>query len=237
MKKTLALRNITKVYNSMQDRKALNDATICFCQGEFVSIVGKSGSGKSTMLNMLTCIDRPTEGEVLFDDEKLHEYNERQLTRWRGQNIGIVFQFFQLMPTLSILENIVLPMDINHCYPVKERKRIASELLERVGISECANKLPSEVSGGQQQRAAIARALANRPPFIIADEPTGNLDSAASESMMELFRELTREGTAVIMVTHNQELAGMTDRMVTICDGKIIGDEQNRGECDYEYKN
>jgi len=227
MDKTISLYQITKIYDGMQGVKALEKATICFQKGEFVSIIGKSGSGKSTMLNMLSCIDRPTEGEILFGDEKLHTYSESKLTKWRGENIGIVFQFFQLIPTLTVLENIVLPMDFNHKYIASKRKNIAMELLKKVGIAECANKLPSELSGGQQQRAAIARALANHPAFIIADEPTGNLDSVTAESIICLFRELSEEGTTVIMVTHNNELAHCTDRIITINDGKIISDRKN----------
>lgn len=227
MEKTISLNQITKIYEGMQGVKALDKVTIDFHQGEFISIVGKSGSGKSTMLNMLSCIDRPTEGVILFGNEKLHTYSESKLTKWRGENMGIVFQFFQLIPTLTVLENVVLPMDFNHKYMASKRKSIAMDLLEKVGIAECADKLPSELSGGQQQRTAIARALANRPAFIVADEPTGNLDSASAESIICLFRELTKEGTGVIMVTHNNELAHCTDRIVTINDGKIISDKRN----------
>ena len=226
MSQTISLSQVTKMYSGMQDVKALDTVSVSFRQGEFVAIVGKSGSGKSTMLNMITCIDRPTSGEILFDDERLDLYSESRLTKWRGANVGIVFQFFQLIPTLTALENIVLPMDFNHKYAASSRKRIAMSLLEKVGISECADKFPAELSGGEQQRAAIARALANQPAFIIADEPTGNLDSATAESIVVLFRELSREDTAIIMVTHNNELAARTDRIVKISDGKIVNDNK-----------
>ena len=224
MNQSIQLKNVTKIYDGMYGTRALDQATICINPGEFTSIIGKSGSGKSTLLNMISCIDRPTEGEILFGDEKLHLYREAELTKWRGENIGIVFQFFQLMPTLTILENIILPMDFNHKYASGKRKTIALELLYKTGILECADRLPCEISGGQQQRAAIARSLANNPSFIIADEPTGNLDTANATSIINLFRNLAREGTSVIMVTHNNEIATSTERIITINDGKIISD-------------
>lgn len=230
MNQSIQLKNVTKIYDGMQGVKALDQATLSFNPGEFTSIVGKSGSGKSTLLNMISCIDYPTEGEILFGDEKLHVYRESQLTKWRGENIGIVFQFFQLIPTLTILENIILPMDFNHKYVAGKRKAIARDLLDKTGISECADKLPCEISGGQQQRAAIARSLANNPTFIIADEPTGNLDTANANSVINLFRTLSREGTSVIMVTHNNEIASCTDRVITINDGKIISDCKQNAE-------
>ncbi|MDF2609864.1 MAG: cyclic nucleotide-binding protein [Lachnospiraceae bacterium] len=230
MNQSIQLKNVTKIYDGMQRAKALDQATLCINPGEFTSIIGKSGSGKSTLLNMISCIDRPTEGEILFGDEKLHAYREAQLTKWRGENVGIVFQFFQLIPTLTILENIILPMDFNHKYVVNKRKTIALDLLYKAGISECADKLPCEISGGQQQRAAIARSLANNPSFIIADEPTGNLDTANANSIINLFRTLSKEGTSVIMVTHNNEIASCTDRVITISDGKIISDCKQKAE-------
>ncbi len=230
MNQSIQLKNVTKIYDGMQGAKALDQATLSINPGEFTSIIGKSGSGKSTLLNMISCIDRPTEGEILFGDEKLHTYREAQLTKWRGENVGIVFQFFQLIPTLTILENIILPMDFNNKYVVNKRKTIASDLLDKAGISECSDKLPCEISGGQQQRAAIARSLANNPSFIIADEPTGNLDTANANSIINLFRTLSKEGTSVIMVTHNNEIASCTDRVITISDGKIISDCKQKAE-------
>lgn len=222
MNQSIQLKNVTKIYDRELGVKALDQVTLCINPGEFTSIIGKSGSGKSTLLNILSCIDRPTEGEILFGNEKLHTYREAQLTKWRGNNVGIVFQFFQLIPTLTILENIILPMDFNHKYAVGKRKTIAMSLLDKVGILACANKLPCEISGGQQQRAAIARSLANNPSFIFADEPTGNLDTSNAESIINLFRSLTKEGTSIIMVTHNNEIVSYTDRVITINDGKII---------------
>jgi len=225
MKTQIRLEQVTKVYkDNLGGVTALKNANIVFHSGEFVSIVGKSGSGKSTLLNMISCIDRPTSGSIYFENIPLHELKESQLTRWRGKNIGIVFQFFQLIPTLTVLENIMLPMDFNNTYPLKDRKDIALKLLEKVDITAYADKLPIDISGGQQQRVAIVRALANNPTFIIADEPTGNLDSQNAESIISLFRSLSLEGVSVIMVTHNNELAQCTDRIITIQDGTILSD-------------
>ena len=194
-------------------------------QGEFLSIVGPSGSGKSTLINMFTGIDRPSEGEIEVGGTKIDEMNEGQLAQWRGQNLGLVFQFFQLLPALSLVDNVILPMDFANKFERKERRERAMGLLDTVGLSEHANKLPSMVSGGQQQRAAIARALANDPPLIVGDEPTGNLDSASSERMVDLFFQLVEEGKTLIMVTHDQAIARRTPRMIEIADGQIIRDE------------
>ena len=194
-------------------------------QGEFLSIVGPSGSGKSTLINMFTGIDRPSEGEIEVGGTKIDEMNEGQLAQWRGQNLGLVFQFFQLLPALSLVDNVVLPMDFANKFERKERRERANELLNTVGLAEHAHKLPGMVSGGQQQRAAIARALANDPPLIVGDEPTGNLDSASSELMVELFFKLVEEGKTLIMVTHDQAIARRTPRMIEIADGQIIRDE------------
>ncbi len=197
-------------------------------QGEFLSIVGPSGSGKSTLINMFTGIDRPSEGEIEVGGTKIEEMNEGQLARWRGQNLGLVFQFFQLLPALSLVDNVVLPMDFANKFERQERRERANDLLDTVGLAEHANKLPSMVSGGQQQRAAIARALANDPPLIVGDEPTGNLDSASSERMVELFFQLVEEGKTLIMVTHDQDIARRTPRMIEIADGQIVRDEDSR---------
>ena len=197
-------------------------------RGEFLSIVGPSGSGKSTLINMFTGIDRPSEGEIEVGGTNIDELNEGQLARWRGQNLGLVFQFFQLLPALSLVDNVVLPMDFADKFERKERRERAMDLLDTVGLAEHAQKLPSMVSGGQQQRAAIARALANDPPLIVGDEPTGNLDSASSERMVELFFQLVEEGKTLIMVTHDQEIARRTPRMIEIADGKIVRDEDIR---------
>ena len=194
-------------------------------RGEFLSIVGPSGSGKSTLINMFTGIDRPSEGEIEVGGTKIDEMNEGQLAQWRGQNLGLVFQFFQLLPALSLVDNVILPMDFANKFERKERRERAMGLLDTVGLADQALKLPGMVSGGQQQRAAIARALANDPPLIVGDEPTGNLDSASSERMVELFFQLVEEGKTLIMVTHDQAIARRTPRMIEIADGQIIRDE------------
>lgn len=194
-------------------------------QGEFVSIVGPSGNGKSTLLNMITGIDRPTNGEVIVTGEEIHKLSENQLAAWRGQHVGIVFQFFQMLPSLSLLQNVILPMDFAKKYTSRERRERAMDLLQAVGLEDQANKLPSMVSGGQQQRAAIARALANDPELIVADEPTGNLDTRSSNDIFDLFLELIKRGKTMIMVTHNKELARRVPRVVEIIDGRIARDE------------
>ena len=229
MEKQFNLKNITKVYpDHSGGTTALKNATLNFKTGEFIAILGKSGSGKSTLLNMLSGIDRPTSGEIIYDNRPLHSLTESALTAWRGKNIGIIFQFFQLIPTLTILENIILPMDLCSSYPTGNRKNIALDLLNQVEIGEHANKLPVDLSGGQQQRAAIARALANNPPFIVADEPTGNLDTYNANKVVELFRKMTNDGKTIIMVTHDTELAKLTDRIITIEDGIITSDLTSR---------
>jgi putative ABC transport system ATP-binding protein len=193
--------------------------------GEFVSIVGPSGNGKSTLLNMITGIDRPTDGEVIVTGKKVHKMSENKLAIWRGQNVGIIFQFFQMLPALSLLQNVILPMDFARKYTPKERRERAMHLLEVVGLADQAHKLPSMVSGGQQQRAAIARALANDPPLLVADEPTGNLDSRTAGDVFDLFNELISQGKTMLMVTHDKELAKQVPRVVEITDGKITRDE------------
>jgi len=193
--------------------------------GEFVSIVGPSGNGKSTLLNMITGIDRPTRGEVLVTGREVHRMSENQLAAWRGQHVGIIFQFFQMLPALSLLQNVMLPMDSARKYSPRERKERAMELLETVGLADQANKLPSTVSGGQQQRAAIARALANDPELIVADEPTGNLDTRTAQDIFDLFNRLVEGGKTMIMVTHDKELARRVPRVVEIIDGRITRDE------------
>ena len=195
--------------------------------GEFVSIVGPSGNGKSTLLNMITGIDRPSAGEIIVTGQPIHKLSEDQLAAWRGENVGIIFQFFQMLPALSILQNVILPMDLaaSRKYTPKERRERAEHLLEIVGLADQMFKLPSMVSGGQQQRAAIARALANDPPILIADEPTGNLDSRTSHDVFDLFTEVVSQGKTFLMVTHDKELAQRVPRVVEIQDGKITRDE------------
>ncbi len=194
-------------------------------KGEFVSIVGPSGNGKSTLLNMITGIDRPSGGEILVTDQPVHKMSENKLAAWRGKNVGIIFQFFQMLPALSLLQNVILPMDFAKMYTPKERRERALHLLDMVGLAEQAEKLPSMVSGGQQQRAAIARALANDPPLLVGDEPTGNLDSRTAGDIFELFGELVSQGKTMIMVTHDKELARRVPRRIEINDGQISRDD------------
>ena len=190
--------------------------------GEFVAVIGKSGSGKSTLINMITGIDHPTSGEVFVGDTLVHKLNENKMAIWRGRNLGIVFQFFQLLPTLSVVDNVMLPMDFCNTYPARERRKRAMHLLDLVGMADHAHKLPSAVSGGQQQRVAIARALANDPPIVIADEPTGNLDSRTADSVFAVFDGLVKQGKTILMVTHDNDLAKRVSRAVLIADGQII---------------
>ncbi|NJN96886.1 MAG: ABC transporter ATP-binding protein [Anaerolineales bacterium] len=193
--------------------------------GEFVSIVGPSGNGKSTLLNMITGIDRPSGGEVIVTGREVHKMSENKLASWRGEHVGIIFQFFQMLPALSLLQNVILPMDFANKYSPRERRERAMNLLETVGLADQAEKLPSMVSGGQQQRAAIARALANDPPLLVADEPTGNLDTRTATDVFELFSKLVERGKTMIMVTHDKELAKRVPRVVEITNGKITRDE------------
>jgi putative ABC transport system ATP-binding protein len=220
----VSISNLSKNYVSASGIPftALDDINLAIQQGEFVAIVGKSGSGKSTLLNMLTGIDRPTSGEVVIGKQAIQTFSENQLARWRGQNVGIVFQFFQLIPTLTILENLLLAMDFVGKVPKNDRMNHAKNYLEQVGISEQAHKLPALLSGGQQQRAAIARALANDPAMIVADEPTGNLDSQNAASIIGLFKNLVTHGKTLILVTHDNEVAQQAQRFIRLSDGKII---------------
>jgi len=221
----IELRNVIKNYKTaVGDFPALKDVDLHIEAGEFVSIIGKSGSGKSTLLNMITGIDRPTTGEVYVNHTAVHELNENRMARWRGKNLGIVFQFFQLLPTISIVENIMLPMDFCRTYPMKEREKRALELLDLVELADHAYKLPTALSGGQPQRVAIARALANDHPLIIADEPTGNLDSKTADSVFQLFKDLVAQGKTIIVVTHDSGLAKRTNRTALIADGEIVNE-------------
>src|SRR5512134_3510737 len=221
----IQLRNVVKNYKTAAgDFPALKGVDLDMQAGEFVSVIGKSGSGKSTLLNMITGIDRPSTGEVIVNNTAVHELNENRMARWRGKNLGIVFQFFQLLPTISVIENIMLPMDFCRTYPLRQREKRALELLDLVELAEHAYKLPTAISGGQQQRVAIARALANDPPIVIADEPTGNLDSKSADSVFELFRNLVAQGKTIIVVTHDSGLAKRTDRAALILDGEIVNE-------------
>ena len=219
------LRDVDKYYQSAAgDYHALKTIDLAIHAGEFVSIIGKSGSGKSTLLNMITGIDRPTTGEVFVNGTPIHQMTENQLAGWRGENLGIIFQFFQLLPALNLKQNVILPMDLSGKYRPKERRERAEHLLDLVGLGEHMHKLPSMVSGGQQQRAAMARALANDPPILIADEPTGNLDSKTAATVFELFNQLVAEGKTVIIVTHDSSLAKHAHRTALIADGEIVNE-------------
>jgi putative ABC transport system ATP-binding protein len=221
----IELKDVTKAYDVAAGKfLALKGIDMQADEGEFVAVVGKSGSGKSTLINMITGIDNPTSGEVLVASTPVHALNQEQLAVWRGKNVGIVFQFFQLLPTLTVAENVVLPMDFCNVYPVNERRERAISLLEKVGIAEQANKLPADLSGGQQQRAAIARALANDPRLIVADEPTGNLDSQTSDAVMQLFAALALEGKTVVMVTHERDFSRYFTRTIMLSDGVVVPD-------------
>jgi len=226
----IELRRVVKTYESgVGTFTALKGVDLRVDAGEFVAVIGKSGSGKTTLINMISGIDRPTSGEVLVGDVAVHALGEGQMAEWRGRNIGIVFQFFQLLPTLTIVENVMLPMDFCHMYSPRERRERAMCLLEQVGMAEHAHKLPSAVSGGQQQRAAIARALANDPPILLADEPTGNLDSKAAESVFQLFANLVERGKTILMVTHDTDLASRVTRAVMLVDGEIVDEVGGSG--------
>lgn len=218
------LTDVIKAY-SMGNRQyvALKGVNLTLYAGEFTAVVGPSGSGKSTILNMITGIDRPSKGEVVMAGMPLHLMSENDLARWRGANVGIVFQFFQLLPTLTALENVMLPMDFLNTYGSKRKPR-ALALLELVGLRARSGNLPSELSGGEQQRVAIARALANDPPILIADEPTGNLDTGTGENIMALLENLSHAGKSVIFVTHDVQLAARAQRVIRVQDGKIVSD-------------
>lgn len=217
------LKDVRKSYqNDSNTIEVLNGITLNIEEGQFISIVGKSGSGKSSLINMITGIDEPSSGEIWINEVGLHRMNRRKISRWRGLHIGVVFQFFQLIPSLTVIENILLPMDFCNKHEKRERKHVARVLLQMVELPDCENKLPSQLSGGQQQRVAIARALANDPALIVADEPTGSLDSQTANTIFNLFRKLVADGKTVVMVTHDEELAYQADRVVHIKDGEIV---------------
>jgi putative ABC transport system ATP-binding protein len=222
----ITLRGVVKTFQTAAGPyAALKGVDMAINRGEFVAVVGKSGCGKSTLVNMITGIDRPTCGEVWVGDTPVHTLSEGQMAKWRGRNLGVIFQFFQLLPTLTVLENVMLPMDFCHILPARQRKERAMRLLEQVEIAEHAHKLPTALSGGQQQRVAITRALANDPPILIADEPTGNLDSKTAEAVFQLFESLVEAGKTILMVTHDNDLATRVSRAVTVADGEIVDGE------------
>ena len=219
----IEMNRIVKVFKTAAgDFTVLKGIDACFYKGEFVSVVGKSGSGKSTLVNMITGIDHPTSGSVRIGGSFVHNLSESQMSEWRGRNLGIVFQFFQLLPMLTLLENVMLPMDFCNMYAPAEREGRAMDLLRLVGLEAYADQLPAAISGGQQQSAAIARALANDPPILIADEPTGNLDSKTAEAVFEIFHGLAEQGKTILMVTHDSSLAARTHRTLLLSDGELI---------------
>jgi len=223
MNAIIQLDQVTRSYTQGERTfTALSDVSLGIKKGEHIAIVGASGSGKSTMLNLITGIDHPTSGVVRVTGTDIHQLNESQLAQWRGKNIGIVFQFFQLIPTLTIIENILLAMEFVKAIPRNARQQRARSLLEMVGIVDHANKFPAGLSGGEQQRAAIARALANNPDILVADEPTGNLDSATAGSVRAIFAELVARGKTVIVVTHANIDADEFDRVIRLQDGQIV---------------
>ena len=218
----IALSRVTKTYDTPAGAfNALSDVSAEIDRGEFVAVAGQSGSGKSTLLNLLAGIDRPTSGEIVVDGARVHEMSERALSTWRGRAIGIVFQFFQLLPTLTACENVMLPMDFCGTWPARERRERALSLLHRLGVADQADKLPAKLSGGQQQRVAVARALANAPRLLLADEPTGNLDSRTSQALLELLATLAAEGQTIVMVTHDHAALDYAQRTIALVDGRV----------------
>ncbi len=223
MEPLIALRGVGKRYATPAGEfPALAGIDLEIGAGEFVAVRGKSGSGKSTLLHLIAGIDKPSDGEVVVAGQAVHRTSENELARWRGRTVGIVFQFFQLLPTLTTAENVMLPMDFCNARPPQARRPRALELLSRVGIRDQADKLPAALSGGQQQRAAIARALANDPPLVIADEPTGNLDSVTARAVLDLLHGMTELGTTVVMATHEHDTAGVVDRALELVDGRLV---------------
>ncbi|MDQ6894258.1 MAG: ABC transporter ATP-binding protein [Acidobacteriota bacterium] len=218
------LAGIAKIYATPAGAfVALHDLDLEIRSGEFVAVVGKSGSGKSTLLNLVGGIDEPSSGAVVVAGTDIGKLRPNALASWRGRTVGFVFQFFQLLPTLTVAENVMLPMDFCRTFPARERRRRAVDLLERVGVAAQADKLPSALSGGEQQRVAIARALANEPAVVLADEPTGNLDSVTARTVLDLFRRMSAAGTTVVIATHERDIGRIVDRTVELADGRVTG--------------
>ena len=218
----ISLQGVTRTYATAAGGfNALADVDLGIERGEFVAVVGQSGSGKSTLLSLLSGIDRPTTGQIHVDGTAIHALGEKAMSEWRGKAVGIVFQFFQLLPTLTAVENVMLPMDFSNRWQSRERTGRALELLENLGVADQAEKLPSTMSGGQQQRVAVARALANAPAVLLADEPTGNLDSRTAQEMLAMLADIQRDGQTIVMVTHDPRAQKFASRVVTLVDGRI----------------
>jgi putative ABC transport system ATP-binding protein len=202
---------------------ALKGIDLQVCEGEFLVVTGKSGAGKTTLVNLITGLDRSTAGEIWVDGVPVHKLGAERTAQWRGRTVGVVFQSFELLPTLTVLQNVMLPMDFAHRYSIRQRRKRAMHLLAQMEIAEHAHKLPSAVSGGQQQRVAIARAMANDPPILVADEPTGSLDSVTADSVLCVFEDLVNQGKTVMLVTHDEDIARRGTRAIRLSDGEIIG--------------
>jgi putative ABC transport system ATP-binding protein len=223
----IVVENLGKTYPvGDRDVVALDGISLQIEDGDFAAVVGRSGSGKTTLLHILAGIDRPTSGSARITGVDIGSLSESRLAGWRGRNIGLVFQFFQLLPTLTVLENVILPMDFVGSIAPRKRHDRARQLLDRVGIGDQSDKLPGMLSGGQQQRAAIARALANDPPVILADEPTGNLDSVTAQEVLDLFTDLNYDGRTIVLVSHEHDIRAIVKREITLVDGRIVGDER-----------
>jgi putative ABC transport system ATP-binding protein len=221
------LRNVVKTYNSLAGSvTALQGIDLQVYSGEFLIVEGKSGSGKTTLVNIVTGLDRSTSGEIWVAGAPLHRFSTEKAAKLRGKTIGVVFQSFELLPTLTVLQNVMLPMDFARRYSMREQRQRALHLLEQVEISEHARKLPTALSGGQAQRLAIARAMANDPAILVADEPTGSLDSATAAAVIDLFVNLVRQGRTILLVTHDKDVAKRGSRIMTLADGEIISSER-----------
>ena len=228
----IQFRNVNKIYRTgANDYPVLKNVSFGIEKGEYVIITGKSGSGKSTLLNILTGVDNASSGDVMVNGTNILRLDEAQMTRWRGENVGIVFQFFQLIPTLSVLENILLPMDLINRIPQGKRTERAKELLAMVGLSGHDGKMPSALSGGEQQRVAIARAIANNVELIVADEPTGNLDTKNAEMIFDILSELNKSGKTIVMVTHEKDTMKGASRKIIVKDGEVLEDYLLKGGC------
>jgi len=220
------LRQVVKEYGSLADNVvALKGIDLQVKKGEFLVVTGKSGAGKTTLVNMITGLDKSTSGEIWVDGTPVHKLGAEKAARWRGQTVGVVFQSFELLPTLTVLQNVMLPMDFAHKYSIRQQRERAMRLLEQMEIAEHAHKLPSAVSGGQQQRVAIARAMANDPPILVADEPMGSLDSVTAGSVLRVFEDLAEQGKTVLLVTHDKDIARRATRTITLADGEIVRSE------------